>query len=222
MPPILIDMTATVSKVAQNGDIDYDFTLENCRVADGTVLPQEAQRTLDQLSGITGEAGMTATGESTKFDLDLPRGLDPNMRSMLDGMSSQFAKTTAPFPTEPVGIGARWRTSTTAEFNGLHTDLSTTYTLRERDGDRYLTEVSYEQSAPEQDAELPGLPPSVTAHVDNVAISGSGEIDGSLSKVFPLSSTMRGGGTMDLTIDDGHSTAEMHQRLDITISLESS
>jgi hypothetical protein len=221
VPPTLIDMTAAVRRVAPNGDVDYTFTMEKFRVGDGTVLPPAAQRTFDQLDGVTGQAAMKATGESTKFDLDMPPDLDPQMRSMLDGMSSQLAKTTAPFPTEPIGTGARWRTTASAELNGLRTDLTTTYTLRERTGDRYLTDVSYEQSAPEQDAELPGLPPGVRAHVDNVAISGSGEIEGSLSLVFPVTSRMQGGGTMDMSVDDGQSSADMHQTLDMTIGVES-
>jgi hypothetical protein len=221
VPPMLADMTTTVHQVAPDGDVDYTFTMENFRVGDGTILSPEAQRSFDQLSGVTGQAAMTATGEHTNIDLDIPPDLDPQMRSSLEGISSQLAKVTVRFPTEPVGIGARWRTRSSAELNGLRTDVTSTYTLRERNGDRYLTGVSYEQSAPDQDAALPGLPPGVRAHVDGMAISGSGEMEGSLSMVFPLTSTMHGSGTMDMRVDDGQNSEEMRQNLDMTVSVES-
>jgi hypothetical protein len=220
-PPVLTDMTAIVNHVDPSGDIHVTTTVENFRVGDGATLPPEAKRSFDQLSGLTVQAVMSANGEQRDVDLDIPTDLDPQMRSLLEGMSSQLAKLAVPFPTEPVGIGARWRTHTSAELNGVHTDMVSTYTLRERTGDRYRADVSYEQSAPEQDAEIPGLPPGVRAHVTGMAISGSGEIDGNLTRVFPLTSTMHASGTIDWNIDDGSSSEEMHQKLLMTMSLES-
>jgi hypothetical protein len=220
-PPVLTDMTAIVNHVDPSGDIHVTTTVENFRVGDGSALPPEAKRSLDQLSGLTVQAVMSANGEQRDADLDIPTDLDPQMRSLLEGMSSQLAKLAMPFPTEPVGNGARWRTHTSAELNGVRTEMSTTYTLRERTGDRYRADVSYDQSAPEQDAAIPGMPPGVRAHVTGMAISGSGEIDGSLAMVLPLSSTMQASGTIDWIIDDGSNSEEMDQKLDMTMSLES-
>lgn len=220
LPPILADLSATVNKVAANGDIDYTFAFESMRAGEGIVLSPEAQQSFDQISGITGQAVMTANGEQTHVDLDIPSDVQPEMRTSLEGMSSQLGKLTAPFPTEPVGIGGSWRTTASAELNGLRTDVVTTYTLRERNGDQYRTELSYEQSAPDQDANIPGLPPGVRAHVSGMAVSGSGEINGSLSQVFPATSTMQGGGTIDMSINDGQNSEDMHQTIDVKVSLQ--
>ncbi len=221
VPPTLADMTATVQGVAPGGDVDYAFTAENFRIGDGTILPPEAQRSLDQLSGLTGQATMTATGKHTNVDLTIPPGVEPQLRSMLEGMPSQLTDITMQFPTEPVGIGARWRTRASVEINGLRSEVIKTNTLRERNGDRYLVGVSYIQTAPNQDADLPGLPPGVSAHVHHMEISGSGETAGSLSMLFPLTSTMAGSGTIDTRLDDGQTSTEMRQHLNMTVGVES-
>ena len=52
LPPILADLSATVNKVAANGDIDYTFAFESMRAGEGIVLSPEAQQSFDQISGI--------------------------------------------------------------------------------------------------------------------------------------------------------------------------
>jgi hypothetical protein len=163
---------------------------------------------------------MAANGEHKKFDLDIPPDVDPHMRSSLDGMSSQLTKITVPFPTEPVGIGARWKTRASAKLNGVRAEVTTVYTLRERTDNQYRTEVSFEQSAPHQDAVIPNLPAGYRAHVDGMTISGSGETSGSLSTIFPLNSSIQAGGTIDMRVGDGQNSQNMRQTIHMTMGLE--
>ena len=164
---------------------------------------------------------MNANGEHSEFALDIPPDVDPQTRTMVEGMSPQLAKISVPFPSEPVGTGARWITHTSTELNGIHTDVATTYTLRERTGDQYRVGVSYEQSAPQQDIDLPGMPPGIDTQVTGVAIAGSGETAGSLTMLFPLTSTAKATGTVDMRVDDGQGTEDMHQNLDMSVNVES-
>jgi hypothetical protein len=46
-------------------------------------------------------------------------------------------------------------------------------------------------------------------------------MEGSLSMVFPRTSTIHGSGTMDMRVDDGQNSEEMRQNLDMTVSVES-
>lgn len=221
IPPLLFDMATTVNTVASNGDIEAGFVLEDFRVGDGATLPAEAQASLDRLSGITGTFTVTSLGESKDSQINIPPGLDETAKAQLESVSSQFAALTVPFPEEPVGVGGSWKVSTSTTLNDVQTDLAYTYTLRERTGDRYQLDVSYEQTAPDQDVDLPGLPAGSTTHVDGVSISGSGTTEGDLTSFFPAVSTVRGNGTIDMTVDDGQTTGSLRQILDITIDLRS-
>src|SRR4051794_13515637 len=69
----------------------------------------------------------------------LPQSRPPRMMSFFSQLTDVMdivAMLAVPFPSEPVGVGARWRHRTISRWAGMQRDLVTTYELAERRDDR--------------------------------------------------------------------------------------
>lgn len=226
IPPIQITIRSEVVEIDDEaGTISTRFSYPRADIVDdGPVDPQTAQAMrsgLSVLEGLSGTATLTPRGKSVSSEFDVPDDVDPNSRQMLEQVSQQVETLTVPLPEEEVGVGAIWRVETSSSLGGIETVLQITYELRELEGTRYVLGVTYEQTAPPQEAELDGAPAGAVATVQEYLVTGGGEISGDLAQILPASSTMAAGGDVVLQLDDGSERVELRQRLDFDIGLES-
>jgi hypothetical protein len=92
-----------------------------------------------------------------------------------------------PFPSPPVGVGARWR----VRFHDPNEDsanVTTTYTLRSFAGGRYRLDFSSVEQ-PRLPALLPSLLPGNTTEIVGYTNRINGSLKGSLHQLVPLEAT---------------------------------
>jgi len=220
LPPILMDMEVTVDDVRDDGTIESSFTYDGVRV-DGTgVTAEQMESALEAMSGVSGTLVMTDTGAFVDGDLDLPDDLDGFMRTTMESFETQLSNFTIPLPTEDLGVGARWTVTRQTALNGIEAVNVATYELVERDDDVLTLDIDLTTTAPEQDPEIPGLPPGGSVHLDKMAMAGSGESRIRLDRLLPLSSVSDVAGDVMMTLEVEGETSTMLQKMKMRMELD--
>ena len=223
LPATRLVLRSLVDDVDDEGTITSTFTLVDAAAVDGpgvdpAVLAQ-TNAALDQMDGLTGTGTTDRHGGSPDVSIDTGPITDPALRSTLDSLTSQLTNLTAPLPAQPVGVGASWRVDRSATLNGVQTDTSTTYTLQARSGNDYVLDVVQEATAPPGPTELPGLPAGVTASIESFLLRSTGEVRGRLDQPLPDSSTIEGGGDIELTVEGDGEAGRLSQHVTVDASL---
>lgn len=189
-PAVIQTITMTVEQVHARGaeaDISFEITA-------ASVYPEDRfpQQTIDELNlglgalvGIGGSGRISQTGEVVSFDYRYD-GADPAVAESLDQMAGQLEHLTPSFPTEPLGVGARWVEETEAQLSGVTFSQATTYELTDITDGAVEYTSTIEQTADPQDLDL--------AEADEsrlVSYSGSGSGSG----LFTLSTLVAAGST---------------------------
>lgn len=221
LPPTEIVIAGKIDDVA-DGVASYSFTYERLGAvaAEGVDPAVVAQydTALEKVQGLRGTGSIDDRGKAGKSTLDTSAITDPALKSTLDSVTSQVTNLTVPFPVDAVGAGARWRVVRRAVQNGITIDSSSTYTLRSREGDRYVLGVDQTVTAPPGRANLPGLDGG-TADIVDYEVTSSGEVAGDLTNAFPESSAISGGGDIEMKVTKDGETANLVQKIDLQVTL---
>jgi hypothetical protein len=224
LPATTVVLDEVVDKVDPDGTAHYSATFTKVTVVgvagtDPEVVSQ-TQATVSQLEGITGTGTFGPLGGAQTLTYDTAGITDPTLRSTLDSISSQVGNLAAPFPSEPVGAGARWTTKSTATINGITMNSTNQYTLRSRTGDTYELDFTQTADAPPGPASFPNLPAGTQASITSFTVQSTGRTTGDLTRHLPLTSTASGGGDGTFTISVGanQATLEQHLSIDFTLS----
>lgn len=223
-PPTRMVMDHRVDRVDPDGTIHYTVAIGDVSVVStpgvDRALARELQTTIGELKGVSGSGSLDSSGDAKEVRFDSSRITDPTLRSLMDSMSSQVTNLSAPFPKDPVGVGARWTVRRTANINGLVMDTTTRYTLRSRTGDRYELDFTQQAVSPPGRASLANLPPGAEATVESFSVESTARISGELTKPMPVRSTVTGsgGGTFSLTAAGQRSTMRQEMTLETTTS----
>lgn len=130
------DVTYTITDVA-DGRIVAETTYGGGRILDDPPVDASTRDVLEQVfaafEGATGsstfdERGSLIDVEIPDLEIDQPQ-LQAVLDTLLDTFETQAAQLAMPFPQEPVGVGARWRVSTSFDVGGLPFDVTTEVTL---------------------------------------------------------------------------------------------
>jgi hypothetical protein len=223
LPATRLVMRAQVDDVADDGTITTTVEFVEVAAVDGPgvdpAVLEQTNAVLEQIKGITGTGTTDRHGGSASVSLDTSTITDPMLRTTLDSLTSQLTELTAPLPAQPVGVGASWRVERSATLNGVQTNTATTYILQSHSGNDYVLEVAQEATAPPGPAELPGLPPGVTAIIESFLVSSTGEVRGRLDQPLPDNSTIEGSGDIELTVEQGGDSETVSQHLTLDVSL---
>jgi hypothetical protein len=173
---------------------------------------------LQSLKGVTGAGAVDVHGNVSDMAFDTRSVSDPNLKSTLDSLSSQLGSLSAPFPTEPVGVGARWTVTSTATITGLKMTTTTHFTLRSRTGDRYELDQAQDAVGLPGPAAFPGLPAGAEASVTKFTVKSTGQISGDLTRQMPIKSSTKGtgDGTFAMTVNGEELTMGQKLTMDIT------
>lgn len=210
--PMSFTMTSTVDEVDEE-TIETTLTYDDVKL-DMSGIPGMPKGMMDQmtdlLKGMSVELDYDRLGAITDSDFALPADMPAELSGMLDQIGSQMTLNTAPFPAEPVGVGATWKSETPINTGGLTMEQVATYELVARDGDDYTIKIDSTMS-PEPGATMEGV--EITEGTTTV----TGTIEGNLGQLGP-------NGTMDtvakMTMSMGgqemSTTSTVH--LEITVS----
>ena len=175
---------------------------------------------LQSLAGMNGAGAVDVRGNVNDVTFDTRSVSDPTLKGMLDSLSSQLGDLSAPFPTEPVGVGARWTVTSTATITGLKMTATTHFTLRSRTGDRYELDQTQDAVGVPGPAAFPGLPAGAEASVTKFTLKSAGQISGDLTRQLPTKSSAKGtgDGTFAMTFRGQEVTMVQKLAMDITTS----
>lgn len=222
-PGTRVVMTQRVDRVDSDGTAHVTVTFGSWSVVSTAgvdpAVVRAVRKSLAQMGTVQGTGSLNPQGEAGPLKLDTSGVTDPTVRSMMDSIASQAGELSAPFPKEPVGVGARWTVKRSATITGLRMDMTTRYTLRSRTGDRYVLDVTQEASSPPGPADLPGLPAGARATIDNFTMQTKGEVSGQLSRGLPTKSSSTGSGGGTFTFVAGNERSTMRQQLTIELTV---
>ena len=220
VPSMSMGMALEVTDVGEKTS-SSTFRYNDIYVHGTGAAAKDLEKKLEPLVGVSGKMRSTSRGAVVGADVTIPDDLDPLMKSTMQSFDAQMENLSAPFPAEEIGVGARWKVRTHVEINGIKTGAVYVYRLLSRDGDRVVLGFRVEQSAPEHDPDLPGMPAGATTHVSTLRGSGSGRVVVDLGSQLPLtmSSTMKTHAEMRIEQDD--QSQELVQDMRMKLSLDS-
>lgn len=215
-PPIAQTLTYTV------GTVDEDGAEVTVRIDDiaakgkGTRLTQEQVAALDdELSPMIGAEGtgvVTPLGELEDFRFEVPDDASDELATKLDALGEQLPTLGPSLPAEPVGVGASWRTASTATVGGAEVDTTTTVTVTGIEDGTLSYRASVVVSADPQDLTLDGLAEGTTARLTDSNLQGSTTGSLGLDQVAMTLRT-RLSGTQQIQLTAAAGTTELTQAL---------
>ena len=223
LPGFKIVLDQRADRVDPDGTVHYTVTFSDASVeatpgADPATV-QQSQAGLAQMKGLRGTGSFDAQGDNHQLSFDTSAVSDPAIRSTLDSLSSQIGNLSAPLPSQPLGIGARWTARRSATINGITVNTTTTYTLRSRTGDRYELDLVQRADAPPGPTEIPNLPAGTEASIERFEVQGTGRITGDLTHQLPVSSTVKAEGDGSFIVSQGAQRGALTQHLTLDFEL---
>ena len=224
VPTIALTVKVDVVDKSPEGNLHCKLAFTDAKVVeDGRGNPMVIDKTKElvaSMKGITGDVVVSPTGMTLSSHLDLPATMAADVRQQMSQMQDSLSNVSAPFPTEAVGVGARWKILQDTQANGLTIHQTTTARLVSRKGNKVEVALAVSQTAPKQAISNPQLPPGSTMHV--LAWKGSGIGSSKIdlgSSVLPSAATvdLRTGGTMRVEAGSMKQDMkiEMHAKVDV-------
>ena len=130
-PPIRFTLAVTPKKKLDAGKTQVEIKIPKIELAPGEKIPAEAQKQMATLEAtfakVTGTFSLSANGETTDLDFNsesLPRGA---FEQFLGLVARAYDLLFIPLPGAPIGVGAKWVTSSSQAEQAVSVD--TTFTL---------------------------------------------------------------------------------------------
>lgn len=222
VPPLMrMAMRTKVEKVTPAGEIHTSIEVtkaEAIPTQGGTdALLSSVSGALASTVGMKGKMVTTDRGivKSLEFVID---SSDPTLRQYMESIKDSLGKLTAPFPAEPVGVGARWEIDQPLNFSGWEAELRTTYTLAEFTPKGAHLTAQIAQSAKGQDMKEMPLPAGTKVRLMRMSGSGKGSSTISFDSLVPPASEASNELEIVTMIIDGDVTQELKQTLKISMT----
>lgn len=209
VPRIVTLMELVTGTQAAAGVMGIDATIQKVSVDDDSgVGKQIAERLLPALQGIQGLSlhyEVTPEGRMKQSNSKVPEEMkrNPAFAGTLSQMTQSLESMIAPFPDEPVGVGARWEVLSRFDSSGTELVQWSTFVLRERDDKQVKLASEVVQAAAKAEVTPPNLPPGITAKLKAFASGGKGESTIELSFPAPRVGTMTVDSQMTLAVSKG-------------------
>ena len=130
------------------------------------------------------ESDITSSGRVVATRTGALEGLDPTAAGVVNSLVPQLQGLTKPFPTEPVGSGARWRATEDVQVSGVSVTNRTEFRLVRRVGNEVELAVRSVQTAKPGPFDIPGLPADAHAAITTWHGTGTGSQILDLAKPF--------------------------------------
>jgi hypothetical protein len=224
LPPIRMTIDTMVRDVAPGGVATVAYTYSGIDVVDDGSLDAPTFQSLAQqlavLNGVSGTLTVTPRNVSQGGTLQLPPGASGSAQQVFDEASKQLSDLAVPFPRPAVGVGARWRVSMAREVSGITARQHADYRLRARDANTVTLEVSIDQRAAPQRADVPGLRPGATVDLTVLRTTGNGQTTIDVTDTLPVTTSVHANSNQQFTIRQSGdvTTASQQLTLDMTLS----
>jgi hypothetical protein len=154
------------------------------------------------LSLVSGVFEIDSQGRMHEAVLTVPPQVAPRLLAVIGNVRTSLIS--APFPLEPVGIGARWQVRRLVDVGPMEVTQVVTYKLVAREGSSLRIALSVEQSAHPQELFLDADGTRLTVEAYEVKSAGSSLVD--LEAIAPLAA-LRGNSELRATLHHGAESA---------------
>lgn len=222
-PTVSETVTFTVDDVeGDRAELSFAFTAVDVERS-GTDLTEEEHRQLvadlQDLVGIGGSGRVTDRGHFTAFSYDLPEDLAPRLAASVGQFEDQLGDLAVPLPTEPLGVGARWRTRSSSTLAGAQLDQESTWEITAITDREVSYQVTSTLDAADQTLDAADLPAGTTARLVSAKASGTATGTMDLDSVVATSeSSLTGTQTVEFSNGDDTPTT-FDQRLDLAVTV---
>jgi hypothetical protein len=221
----LMQLRMNVNVVGTRNDM---FQIEN-EVLEASAKDDEANemmvRMMDQqlrgLAGLKTVSDVDRRGIVHKTEVEMPDGMDPQMRQMASGLEQSMTQLGVHFPEEQVGQGARWRVSIPMTAQGITMMQTIEYELTSLNEQVAELKLTLGQSAPEQDIDDPGMPPGMQLRLKEMKGEGSGTTRVHLRRPAALETELNMETEVHLMTDDDGDGQEIKQSMTMKIGFKS-
>jgi hypothetical protein len=194
--------TSTVTEVAADGGYTVQQTIDQITVDEAPqgVDLDELEGQYAGLQGATLEQAYDANGVAGESHIVDEESLPVEAREAAQDIEESASTATVFFPTEEIGVGARWTATQTTSKQGFDLTVTYEYELTSLDGDDYEIAITYDDDI-DQQATQDGTTFDVTG-----SISGGGTASGSVANPLDVSATVDQ--TLDMDLENDGDTAE--------------
>lgn len=197
-----LDATSTVSEVAPDGGYTAQQTIDQITIdqaPDGVDLG-ELETQYGALQGATLEQTYDANGVAGESRIVDEESLPAEAREAAQEIEESASTATVFFPTEEIGVGARWTATQTTSKQGFDLTVTYEYELTALEGEDYVIAITYDDDI-DQQATQDGTTFDVTG-----SISGGGTASGSVANPLDVSATVDQ--TLDMSLENDGESAD--------------
>ena len=189
MPTMDMGMDLAASDVSPEGDVTYSVTFTGIKYEPGPntdpTLLSALQGSTTNLDKMRSTVTVSNRGLTKHVAPDVSALDNQQAAQLVDQMSSSVQSLSAPFPEEPVGVGARWEVRQVMPANGVQMFNKMTVEVVSIDGPNVALKMTIDMSAPSQAISNPMMPPGASVQLDSFTGSGSGTIAFNLARLVP-------------------------------------
>ncbi len=186
-------IATSVTNLTSDGDIEYAFQYTRAAVVPDPEVPphilESMQQRLQTLVGLRVTGVISARGLVKSSRVEAPEGMSPDLQQYVTGIEQLLSHMTAPFPAEPIGVGASWRTKRTVDQGGMTVDQTTVYTLTAWDGEAVEIDVEITESSEPQAFVNDQMLPGKAAQLVSFSSTGQASLAIRLTGLFPTEAT---------------------------------
>lgn len=191
VPSSIVNLTIEVDDVGDDDSVTLTSEVTGVRTYspdnfDAAVIAEYEPRA-ETMIGTSSTWTVDASGSVGEIETSFPDDIDPTLSEGLQLGDRASDQMSVPLPDEPVGIGARWRTTQTTDLNGVKATLTTEYELIEVDGDLFHLVSTLSQALSVADGEA----------------TGSGWIRQQIGGLAPIESSNESDGTYEVEEENG-------------------
>lgn len=154
-PPVDQELLSTVLEADEDGaEIELevlDATIQRDGSGLSTAEADEVEAQVASLAGSVTTMAMDPLGITEVLDVRAPDGADDELAASIDDLVPQLSGISLVLPSEPIGVGGRWRTTSTRTVGGIEQTLTTEFEVTELDGDVIAYTAEVEVTADEQE-----------------------------------------------------------------------
>lgn len=173
LPTVVMSMLIAAERINPDGSVRLHSTVVDAVAkdrAESKVSATALSGPLDAMKGVAMSSTLSATGRISKSNVEGNKQLPPDVQAQLNALTSSFENVLMSLPSEPVGVGAVWRSSRDIEQNGLKLTAVNTYSITALSGDTVTYNVDTEVHGRDQQVTQAGT----TVDIKDILGTGGG------------------------------------------------
>jgi hypothetical protein len=191
-PAMLYTMETVINAADEAGDISYEFEYKHADIVDepgmNPFVAEMMRNALKAIEGLRGKGIMTDRGFNKLIRFDRHPNMDPMLEQQVGEMERSMEQLVAPFPAEPIGVGATWKVESSIRQQGMLISQTAVVKVLSAEADRVEVQAELTQTAEPQALVAPGAPPM---KLTSYRAEGTTTTVLRLGRLFPESAKIR-------------------------------